>query len=46
MIHVTKTYLHLENKTFKAVEPTPITQEERERIKRNNPNTYKDYVNS
>ena len=40
MIQITPRYKEIENGTFKAKEPTPITQEERERIKRNNPNTY------
>ena len=41
MIQITEKYKQLENGTFKALkEPTPVTQEERERIKRNNPNTY------
>ena len=41
MIQITPRYKEIENGTFKASkEPTPVTKEERERIKRNNPNTY------
>ena len=44
MIKVTPLYKEIENGTFKAKQATPVTDEERERIKRNNPNTYKGFT--
>jgi len=40
MIKITEKYKQLENETFKAKEPTPITEEQRAEIKRKYPNTY------
>ena len=40
MIQITPRYKEIENGTFKAKEPTPITEEQRAEIKRKYPNTY------
>ena len=43
MIKVTKTYLEIENGTFIPKQATPVTDEERERIKAKYPKTYQGF---